>query len=303
MSQEIEIVLKTKSEIDQQDIKNLEDVLLESDIVDNAEIMFKEIEQEQEIKRMQALQSQQDIIQNANEAIGITNSFIEMISRVHKNIETISKPFRIVLERVSNQLTFIDAIIEYKKTKDGLKVSLKIGATIIADRIFQVGVTASIGIAIIAFLALVIASIKIVGAIIVGIVVFAVGIGTFWWIAKQAENLINNVGGYIIDYIREFDIPLTEEEVRQMSVAHCHKTFETRNQQKFLRYGFNNSQQKQVFMNRINITHRLYPNHRILSNKAIIPTGFYSTWKNLTPEQLNELAQTLEQLKKGINND
>lgn len=303
MSEEVEITWKTESEIDQQDVKNLEDVLLKADIADNAEIMFKEMEQEKEAKRIQALQSQQDIIQNANEVIGVTNNLIETTSKIHKNIETISKPFRIVLERVSNQLTFIDAIIEYKKTKDGLKVGLKIGATIVADRIFQVGVVVSIGIAIVAFLAMVIASIKIIGAIIVGIVVLVVGIGTFWWIAKQVENLINNVGGYIIDYIREFDMPLTEEEVRQMSVAHCHKTFERKNQQRFLQYGFNNSQQKQVFMNHINITDRLYPNHRILPDKAIIPTGFYSTWKNLTPEQLEELAQTLDQFKQGTNND
>lgn len=297
MNENIQVTLKSENEIDKQEVETLIKALKKADVADNAVIMLKEMEQEQDKARIEALQENQvkkddpynqKEIQDTSNAVGIANNILAQLEQSEK-LKHIIKPFRIILARVSNQLLVADALIEYQKTDDGLKVTLKIGATIIADRIFQIGVVASVGIAITAFIATAIAGISIAGAVVVGIAIFIGGVATSWWISKQIEKLIDYAGGFIIDYIREVDFYFTEQEVRQLSVAHCHKTTE-RNMQRLLR----NHNQKGVFINGIDVTDKLYPNPYILPDKAIIPKGFSNTWRNLTTKQLKELNNAIK---------
>ena len=298
MSENIQVTLKSENEVDKQEVETLIKALKKADVADNAVIMLKEMEKEQDEAKIKALQEKsqekkeqdniQKKIQDARDNVG-NFSNATTIAEQSEKLKHIVKPFRIILTRVSNQLLAVDALIEYQKTGDGLKVTLKIGATIIADRIFQIGVVASVGIAITAFIATAIAGISIAGAVVVGIAIFIGGVAISYWISKQIEKLIDYAGGFIIDYIREVDFYFTEQEVRQLSVAHCHKTTE-RNMQRLLR----NHNQKGVFINGIDVTDKLYPNPYILPDKAIIPKGFSNAWRNLTTKQLNELNDTIK---------
>lgn len=300
MSDKIEIIIKPENEINKQEVETLKDVLTQADITDNAVIMLKEMEKEQDEAKIKALQEQsqekkeqddpfhQKEIQDANSHFSTANNTLAPLEQSEK-LKHIVKPFRIVFSRVSNHLTFVDALIEYKKTGDGLKVTLKIGATIIADKIFQIGVVASAGIAITAFIATAIAGVGVAGAIVVGITIFIGAVTASYWISKQAEKYINNFTNLIIDFIREADFYFTEEEMRQLSVAHCHKTT-----QRMMQRFSGNDNQKGVFINGIDVTDKLYPNPYILPDKAIIPKGFSNTWRNLTAKQLKELNDTIK---------
>lgn len=297
MSENIQVTLKSENEINKQEVETLKDVLTQADIADNAVIMLKEMEKEQDEAKIKALQEksqekkEQDIqkqIQNVNSVAGAINNTLTAGETI-KNIEHIVKPFRIIFSRASNHLTFVDALIEYKKTGDGLKVTLKIGATIIADKIFQIGVVASAGIAITAFIATAIASVSIVGAVVVGLAIFIGGVAISLWIRKQVEKLVNYVGGFMIDYIREADFYFTEQEMQQLSVAHCHKTT-----QRIMQRFSGNYNHKETFINGVDMTDKLYPNPHILPDKAFIPKGFSNTWRNLTTKQLKELNDTIK---------
>lgn len=298
MSDKIEIIIKPENEINKQEVETLKDVLTQADITDNAVIMLKEMEQEQDEAKIKALQEKsqekkeqdniQKKIQDARDNVGNFSNATTIAEQFEK-LKHIVKPFRIIFSRASNHLTFVDALIEYKKTGDGLKVTLKIGATIIADKIFQIGVVASAGIAITAFIATAIAGVSVAGAIVVGITIFIGAVTASYWISKQAEKYINNFANLIIDFIREADFYFTEEEMRQLSVAHCHKTT-----QRMMQRFSGNDNQKGVFINGIDVTDKLYPNPYILPDKAIIPKGFSNTWRNLTAKQLKELNDTIK---------
>lgn len=300
MSENIQVTLKSENEINKQEVETLKDVLTQADIADNAVIMLKEMEKEQDEAKIKALQEKsqekkeeydpfhQKEIQDANSHFSTANNTLAPLEQSEK-LKHIVKPFRIIFSRASNHLTFVDALIEYKKTGDGLKVTLKIGATIIADKIFQIGVVASVGIAITAFIATAIAGVSVAGAIVVGITIFIGAVTASYWISKQAEKYINNFANLIIDFIREADFYFTEEEMRQLSVAHCHKTT-----QRIMQRFSGNDNQKGVFINGIDVTDKLYPNPYILPDKAIIPKGFSNTWRNLTAKQLKELNDTIK---------
>lgn len=300
MSENIQVTLKSENEINKQEVETLKDVLTQADIADNAVIMLKEMEKEQDEAKIKALQEKsqekkeeydpfhQKEIQDANSHFSTANNTLAPLEQSEK-LKHIVKPFRIIFSRASNHLTFVDALIEYKKTGDGLKVTLKIGATIIADKIFQIGVVASAGIAITAFIATAIAGVSVAGAIVVGITIFIGAVTASYWISKQAEKYINNFANLIIDFIREADFYFTEEEMRQLSVAHCHKTT-----QRIMQRFSGNDNQKGVFINGIDVTDKLYPNPYILPDKAIIPKGFSNTWRNLTAKQLKELNDTIK---------
>lgn len=244
--------------------------------------MLKEMEKEQDKAKIKALQEKNKLkkeyhqkdIQNVNSIVGTINNALTAGEIIEK-IEHIVKPFKIIISRASNQLTFVDALIEYQKTGDGLKVTIKIGATVIADRIFQIGVAVSTGMTITAFIATAIAGVGIVGAVVVGIAIFVGAVAISWWISKQAEKMLNYVGSFMIDYIREADFYFTEAEMRQLSVAHCHKTTQ-RIIQRFSRQ----DNQKETFINGIDVTDKLYLNPHILPKKAIIPNRFSDTWRN-----------------------
>ncbi|QOQ95463.1 hypothetical protein [Helicobacter cinaedi] len=300
MSDKIEIIIKPENEVDKQEVETLIRVLKKADIADNAIVMLKEMEQEQDEAKIKALQEKsqekkeqddpfhQKDIQSFKDKVDSFGN-LTTIAEQSEKLKHIVKPFRFILTRVSNQLLAVDALIEYQKTGDGLKVVLKVGATIVADRIFQIGVVASAGIAITAFIATAIASVSIVGAVVVGIAIFIGGVAISWWISKQVEKLVNYVGGFMIDYIREADFYFTEQEMQQLSVAHCHKTT-----QRIMQRFSGNYNHKETFINGIDMTDKLYPNPYILSDKAIIPRGFSNTWRNLTTKQLKELNDTIK---------
>lgn len=330
----MQVTLKSENEIDKQDVEILKKILIQADVADNATIMLKEMEKEQDEAKIKALREKNQVkqekddsyvyqkqLQDLNSDVGTINNALAVGDKFEK-IQHIVKPFRIILSRVGNQLTAIDAAIEYKKTGDGLKVALKVGATIIADRIFQVGVVASANLAIATFIAVAIAGIgSISGAIVAGIAVFVAGVAAFWWISKQAEKLINKLGGLMIDYIRESDISFTDEEIRQMSVAHCHRTME-KIQNRSLQKQFNSAYaietqqtkayiindtivipngstgRKQVFINGINITNQLDPNPHLLPNKRMVSDRLNSfTWDSLTLEKLEALRKEIENVE------
>lgn len=56
MSDKIEIIIKPENEINKQEVETLKDVLTQADITDNAVIMLKEMEQEQDEAKIKALQ-------------------------------------------------------------------------------------------------------------------------------------------------------------------------------------------------------------------------------------------------------
>ena len=123
MSENIQVTLKSENEINKQEVETLKDVLTQADIADNAVIMLKEMEKEQDEAKIKALQEksqekkEQDIqkqIQNVNSVAGAINNTLTAGETI-KNIEHIVKPFRIIFSRASNHLTFVDALIEYKK--------------------------------------------------------------------------------------------------------------------------------------------------------------------------------------------
>lgn len=51
MSDKIEIIIKPENEINKQEVETLKDVLTQADIADNAVIMLKEMEKEQDETR------------------------------------------------------------------------------------------------------------------------------------------------------------------------------------------------------------------------------------------------------------
>lgn len=111
----------------------------------------------------------------------------------------------------------------------------------------------------------------------------------------------------MVDYIRETDFTFSPNSIEYnkldatsttqlINTAHCHQTFETRNRQKFLRYGLGNTHKKQIFINNINVTDKLYPNDRILPQNVLQMTRL-NVIDKLTPEQLKKVSDTIEQLR------
>lgn len=56
MSENIQVTLKSENEINKQEVETLKDVLTQADITDNAVIMLKEMEKEQDEAKIKALQ-------------------------------------------------------------------------------------------------------------------------------------------------------------------------------------------------------------------------------------------------------
>lgn len=235
MSEKIQVLEKPNNEINSQELKNIENALMQTDVDAIAIRMFKEIRQEKfeaGIKKLRKSaknnSNYQQKIQDLNTYVDNINSGLSVMKQKLPKLDSAIKPFKLIISRFSNQLTAIDAVIEYEKTSDGLKVSLRIGESFIKSKIFEVGVASSIRASIIAFIALAIAGMSIVGAIIFGIAVLTIGIGISWWISQKAEQLINDTSALIIDYIKKIDltfsISLTPQEREYFNAAHCHRT-------------------------------------------------------------------------------
>ncbi|MGX3045813.1 hypothetical protein [Helicobacter sp. T3_23-1056] len=227
MSETIQILEKPNAEINFWELKNIENALQQTDIDAIAIKIFKEMEQEKFEADMKQLRENtknnskyQQEIQEANDKLGIISNASSIGEQLSTKLDSVIKPFKLIINRVSNQLTAIDAVIEYEKTGDGIKVSLKVGASFIKSKIFEFGAATSIRAAIITFIALAIAGMSIVGATIIGIVVLTIGVSISWWVSQKAEELINNMGSYI----EKFSISLTPQQREYFSTSHCHKT-------------------------------------------------------------------------------
>lgn len=285
-----EITLDPNKEINPREQDNMINALQKAGIIDEARVLHQEIEKEKNKKRLQELEKKSNKqkgeldYQKKIQAISSVAEDIDSISQVlshSKTLEPIIKPLKILVGRSGNLLSFIDGIIEFQDTKDGIKVSLKIAASLITSKNFQIGSAYSVSGAIVTFLATSITGLGVVGGTILGAVVLIAGVGVSWWISKLAENFIEDIGSYI----REFNSPLTSTEIAQLSLAHCHKTM-----------NIIQEHQRRIFINGKEVSpFDLHPNPHILSNKTIIPKEFDSTWMSITLDQIKEIKKNLEE--------
>ncbi|EJQ4681042.1 hypothetical protein ACETJN_001663 [Campylobacter jejuni] len=133
-------------------------------------------------------------------------------------------PFKIIIKRADNTLSGIDALIEYQKTKDGLKVSVKIGSEIIASQLFAIGTRIVIQAAISAFVAVAIYTSSIIFGILAAISIVGTSMIILWWINSKIEDWLKDSGISFIDFIREYETHLSSEEKYYHNLAHCHQT-------------------------------------------------------------------------------
>lgn len=274
-----EITLDPNKEISPREQDNMINALQKAGIIDEVRVLHQEIEKERDEEKLRGLKQSQEMLKNIQTPIEAVGHFLEPLSN-SKTLEPIIKPLKILVGRSGNLLSFIDGIIEFQDTKDGIKVSLKIGASLITSKIFQIGSAYSVSGAIVTFLATSITGLGVAGGTILGAVVLIAGVGVSWWISKLAENFIEDIG----NYIREFNSPLTSTEIAQLSLAHCHKTMNAIQEH-----------QRRIFINGKEVSlFDLHPNPHILSNKTIIPKEFDSTWMSITLDQIKEIKQNLE---------
>lgn len=277
-----EITLDPNKEINPKDQENMINALQKAGIIEDARILHQEIENEEIQEKLRGLKQSQETLKNIQASTEVFGNVFDILSN-SKTLEPIIKPLKIVIGRSGNLLSFIDAIIEFQKTKDAIKVSLKVGASLIASKIFQIGTAYSVSGAIITFLAISITGLGVVGGTILGAVVLIAGVGVSWWISKEAEKFFEKLGNSMMDYIREFDAPFTSEEIAQLNLAHCHKTMNTIQEH-----------QRRIFINGKEVSpFDIHPNPYILPNKAIIPKGFSSTWMSITLEQIEQIKEEL----------
>ncbi|EFU0578799.1 hypothetical protein ABV549_000377 [Campylobacter jejuni] len=144
-------------------------------------------------------------------------------------------PFKIIIKRADNTLSGIDALIEYQKTKDGLKVSVKIGSEIIASQLFAIGTRIVIQAAISAFVAVAIYTSSIIFGILAAISIVGTSMIILWWINSKIEDWLKDSGISFIDFIREYETHLSSEEKYYHNLAHCHQT-QIRNMQRIQLY-------------------------------------------------------------------
>lgn len=277
-----EITLDPNKEINPKDQENMINALQKAGIIEDARILHQEIENEEIQEKLRGLKQKEEALKKIQTPIEATSNLLEPLSH-SKTLEPIIKPLKIVIGRSGNLLSFIDVIIEFQKTKDAIKVSLKVGASLIASKIFQIGTAYSVSGAIITFLAISITGLGVVGGTILGVAFLIVGVGVSWWISKEAEKFFEKLGNSMMDYIREFDTPFTSKEIAQLNLAHCHKTMNTIQEH-----------QRRIFINGKEVSpFDIHPNPYILPNKAIIPKGFSSTWMSITLEQIEQIKEEL----------
>ena len=229
-----------------------------------------------------------------------------VIRTLKTSIFEVSDMIRVFTKPVGHFVNIYDGFVEYKKTGDTIKVVTKIGSNIASGSIMIAGGYASFKAAVAAGAASSVFLTPIGGAI-VGIAVFVAGIGTSYWISDNFGTALNAGANGVVDYIRETDFTFSPNYIEYnkldatsttqlINTAHCHQTFETRNRQKFLRYGLGNTHKKQIFINNINVTDKLYTNDRILPQNVLQMTRL-NVIDKLTPEQLKKVSDTIEQLR------
>ncbi|HEF7817911.1 TPA: hypothetical protein SBA94_001684, partial [Campylobacter jejuni] len=200
--------------------KELQILLKDAGVDEIGEKLLKEVE---DVNKTENFMHQNEI-QDKKETIGYLNNMLDTAKQFKKDLEPYLLPFKIIIKRADNTLSGIDALIEYQKTKDGLKVSVKIGSEIIASQLFAIGTRIVIQAAISAFVAVAIYTSSIIFGILAAISIVGTGMIILWWINSKIEDWLKDSGISFIDFIREYETHLSSEEKYYHNLAHCHQT-------------------------------------------------------------------------------
>ncbi|HEB7710695.1 TPA: hypothetical protein RZJ44_001710, partial [Campylobacter jejuni] len=200
--------------------KDLQIPLKDAGVDEIGEKLLKEVEDVNKTENFM----HQNKFQTAKEYTGFISNANDTISNFFKDLEPYLLPFKIIIKRADNTLSGIDALIEYQKTKDGLKVSVKIGSEIIASQLFAIGTRIVIQAAISAFVAVAIYTSSIIFGILAAISIVGTSMIILWWINSKIEDWLKDSGISFIDFIREYETHLSSEEKYYHNLAHCHQT-------------------------------------------------------------------------------
>ncbi|MFY4691544.1 hypothetical protein ACOTVD_11000, partial [Campylobacter jejuni] len=225
-----EIELNTQNKTLNETEKELQILLKDAGVDEIGEKLLKEVEDVNKTENFM----HQNAVQDKKGAIGFIGNASYIISNFFKDLEPYLLPFKIIIKRVDNTLIGIDALIEYQKTKDGLKVSVKIGSEIIASQIFKIGIPIISTAAITTYSAIAITSGTLLG-VLAAISIVGTAMITLWWINSKIEDWLKESGISFIDFIREYETHLSSEEKYYHNLAHCHKT-QIRNMQRIQLY-------------------------------------------------------------------
>ncbi|HDZ5106148.1 TPA: hypothetical protein RTH20_001639, partial [Campylobacter jejuni] len=226
-----EIELNTQNKTLNETEKDLQILLKDAGVDEIGEKLLKEIEDENKTENFM----HQNEFQIAKGATGYLNDGTDIIKQFSKNLEPYLLPFKIIIKRVNNTLSGIDALIEYHKTKDGLKVIVKIDSKVVASQLFKIGTPIISTAAITTFSVIAIyTSSTLLGAL-AAISIVGVSMIILWWINSKIENWLKESSISFIDFMREFETHLSSEEKYYYNLAHCHKT-QIRNMQRIQLY-------------------------------------------------------------------
>ncbi|MGM9073645.1 hypothetical protein ACTFDP_06810, partial [Campylobacter jejuni] len=176
--------------------KDLQLLLKDADIDKIGEELLKEVE---DVNKTENFMHQNEV-QTWKSATGFISNARDTISSFFKNLEPYLLPFNIIIKRVDNTLSAIDALIEYQKTGDGLKVIVKFGSEIIASQLFKTGTRIVAQAAISTFVATAIYTGSITLGILAGVTIVTAGIAALWWINSKIEDWLKDSGISFIDF-------------------------------------------------------------------------------------------------------
>ncbi|RDU61467.1 hypothetical protein CQA53_10090 [Helicobacter didelphidarum] len=242
---------------------------------------------EREYKRLQNKTPLEQQGESAKEGLATTGTTIEIANQrtaptYNPNIKSLNTAVfeftemaRVITKPIGNIVNFYDAYIEYEKTRDGIKVVTKIASNNANTPILIAGTAASLKSAI-ATGAASSTFLTPVGGTIVGIGVFVIGVGTSYWVSDNFGTTLNAGMNGVIDFIRENDLSFgfTQWETERVNVAHCHKTMERLHNNLTYKSGrlqtFGSGyNERQIFINDVNVTHIIHPNKHILPRPNI----------------------------------
>ncbi|EFV4304623.1 hypothetical protein HRB52_001729, partial [Campylobacter jejuni] len=182
-----EIELNTQNKTLNETEKELQILLKNAGVDEIGEKLLKEVE---DVNKTENFMHQNEI-QTMKDATGFISNAKDTISSFFKDLEPYLLPFKIIIKRAGNTLSGIDALIEYQKTKDGLKVSVKIGSEIIASQIFKIGIPIISTAAITTYSAIAITSSILLG-VLAAISIVGIGMIILWWINSKIEDWLKD---------------------------------------------------------------------------------------------------------------
>ena len=200
MNEELEKEELPKKELNETE-KDLQIPLKDAGVDEIGEKLLKEIED--------ANKTENFMHQNEVQAMKGATGFLGNVTDIGPKDYLL--PFKIVIKRANNTLSVIDALIEYQKTKDGLKVSVKIGSEIIASQLFKIGIPIISTAAITTFSVTAIYTSSTLLGVLAAISIVGTGMIILWWINSKIEDWLKESGISFIDFMREFETHLSPE--------------------------------------------------------------------------------------------